>query len=332
MRADTALHSGRPLIVHQGALGDFLLALPVFEGLHRLYPETLIDFCSRPDYTSILQIKPYYGRAHSFDASSLALLYHDELWRSTRVATYFLEARSIFLFGQNSSRLLASRLSQLVNCELYWLRSFPVAGQNRPVTQFLFNQLREQGLDLECAVPKIDPLPGEKEAVQDWMASVGLDQKPKPIIIHPGSGGRKKIWPLSRWWSLLAWLCTKYDHPVFMVLGEADQHLGPFATAAQKIGVYLLENISLQRLTAFLDRSQLYVGNDSGVSHLAAAVGVPTAAIFGSTLPEVWAPQGAEVYIIKSQWNEPENLLWSMNSGMPEFDKEVRAVVERVLG
>lgn len=323
---------GRLVVVHQGALGDFLLALPVFDGLHRLYPETLIDFCSRLEYVSILQAKPYFGRAHSPETSLLTSLYHDELWQTTQLATFFLEARSIFLFGQSSSRRLASRLSQLVNCELHWLQSFPAPGQNRPVTRFLLDQLRKQGLVVEYMMPNIDPLPREKQAVQEWMTSAGWDQKPKPVIIHPGSGGRKKIWPLNKWWSLLEWLCAEYDHPLLMVLGEADQYLRPFAAATRKLGVHLLENIPLQRLTAFLSESELYVGNDSGVSHLAAAVGIPTVAIFGPTYPEVWAPQGAMVHIIRSQWNESKNLLWPVDSDIPGFDKEVRAVVESVLG
>jgi len=331
MTPDSKSHLGRLVIVHQGALGDFLLALPVFEGLHRLYPEAPIDFCSRLEYVSILRTKSYIGRVYSADSSSLASLYHDQLWQATRVATYFLEARAIFLFGQGSSRILASRLSQLVNCELHWLQSFPVSGRNRPVTWFLLDQLREQGLKVEYMMPQIDPLPREKRIVQEWMISAGWDRKPKPIIIHPGSGGRKKIWPLNKWWSLLEWLCTEYDHPLLMVLGEADQYLGPFAAAAKKLGVHLLENIPLQRLTAFLDEGEMYVGNDSGVSHLAAAVGIPTIAIFGPTRPEVWAPQGAAVHIIKSLWDESKNLLWPAHPGIQGFDKEVRAAVESVL-
>lgn len=323
-------YSGRLVIVHQGALGDFLLALPIFDGLHRSYPEALIDFCSRPVYEPILQTKTYFGRLYSAESSLLTSLYHDDLWQGTRLAPYLLQARSIFLFGQDRSRILAGRLARLVNCEPHWVRSFPASDWDQPVTRFLMDQLRKLGFEFEYLVPRVDPLPQEKRAVQEWMISVGWSQRSKPIIIHPGSGGREKIWPLNRWWSLLEWLCAKYDHPLLMVLGEADQHLGPFAAGVKELGIRLLENVSLQRLAALLDESKLYVGNDSGVSHLAAAVGAPTVAIFGPTRPEVWAPQGPEVRVIKSQWDESANLLWS--PGASGFDEDVKAVIESVLG
>lgn len=323
----------RLAIIHQGALGDFLLALPVFEGLHRRYPHTSMDFCSRLEHLSLLETKPYFGEAHSSDTSVLAALYHDDLWRSARMPAYLLEASSIFLFGQPRSRILADRFSQLMGRPVYWIQSFPSPGHrpHEPVTRYLLAQLREQGLAVDCVLPEIE-VPGvETLEVRSWVRSAGWEGRPKPVIIHPGSGGRKKIWPLKDWWALLEWLRAEYNRPLLMVLGPADRHLEPFAAAAQRLGVRMLEDLSLQRLAAFLSESALYIGNDSGVSHLAAATGIPIIAIFGPTRPEIWAPRGAKVHLIRSEWDEQQNLNWPVDTRTVAVNADVGHVVAAVL-
>jgi len=322
----------RLLIIHQGALGDFILTLPVLEGLHLLWPDVLFDFCSRPEYTVLLANKSYFGNAYSADGSVPSSLYHEELWRTSKLAPYFENARRILLFGQDSSRIIADRLSQLVSCPVHWIRSFPPSGLTRPVTLFLIDQLQRVGLNVEYVTPRLRPLSSEKKAVRSWITEQGWSQRPAPIIIHTGSGGRGKIWPLSRWWSLLDWLCSAYDHPIIIILGQADSYLKPFAIEAeQKLGVSVLENITLQRLAALASECQLYVGNDSGVSHLAGVVGIPAVVIFGPTLPEIWAPRGAKVHVVRSQWQEPENLLWPPDAAMQPVEKNVRVVIEGLL-
>ncbi|MCK8600183.1 glycosyltransferase family 9 protein [Desulfoferrobacter suflitae] len=320
------------LILHQGALGDFLLAVPVFEGLHQRYPGTLFDFCSRPEYAALLADKPYFGSALSVDGCLPSSLYHPDLWQNTQLVPCFESAHVVLLFGQDGSRIIADRLAHLAGCPVHWIRSFPPAETIRPVTRFLLEQLRCLGLNVPYVEPRLRPLSMELEAVRAWIAGQGWSQKPAPILIHPGSGGRGKIWPLNRWWSLLGWLHSHYNHPIVMVLGAADSHLKPFALeAAHRLGVALLEGVALERLAALASVSQMYVGNDSGVSHLAAAIGIPTTVIFGPTVPEIWAPQGAQVHVVRSRWCAPENLTWT-SSGEPDpVEEPVRVILEKLL-
>jgi ADP-heptose:LPS heptosyltransferase len=138
----------------------------------------------------------------------------------------------------------------------------------------------------------------------------GKGRKP-PVLIHPGSGGRRKICPLEHWWGLLDWLMKGLDRPVVMTLGPADDDLKDFALAVKERGAWVAEGLSLPVLVALLDRSSCYLGSDSGVSHLAAAVGVPSLAVFGPTDPAVWGPVGPRVRIIQSRWRDGENLDWT---------------------
>ena len=103
------------------------------------------------------------------------------------------------------------------------------------------------------------------------------------VAIHPFSGSRSKNWPLERYCELVARLKCEVDW-----LAGPEEEL-PEAKR--------FDNLS--DLGAFIADARLYVGNDSGITHLAAAVGVKTLAVFGPTRPETWAPRGSNVSVLR---------------------------------
>ncbi|NLJ27505.1 glycosyltransferase family 9 protein [Desulforhabdus amnigena] len=300
----------RLVILHQGALGDFLLAYPVLEGLCHCQPDVYMDFWSKKEHVELIGSRPWVHAVHSCHGPELVPFHHEELWQDARIPPFLQDAHTIFIFGQESNRILAERLSHRLTFPVQWIQSFPQAPEARSVSQFLKDQLVCRGWQVEDMRARIDPSADERSAALEFLASLGWKPRQKPIIIHPGSGGKKKIWPLRNWWSLLEWLRKKYDGPILLSLGPADDYLMDFAKAAQAFGIHLLKDLSLPRLSAFLAESRFYAGNDSGVSHLAAATGIPCVVLFGPTDPAVWAPQGPHVHVIRSHWEEAENLAW----------------------
>ena len=103
-------------------------------------------------------------------------------------------------------------------------------------------------------------------------------------VIHPFSGSARKNWPLERFRSIAAQLGRVM--PVHWCVGQED----PPLPGAVRID-------DLYELACWLAKARLYIGNDSGITHLAAAVGTPVLALFGPTDPEVWAPRGQNVRI-----------------------------------
>ena len=101
------------------------------------------------------------------------------------------------------------------------------------------------------------------------------------VTIHPFSGSARKNWPLDRYRELARRL------PI-----SAEWTAGPEETLENAVRFS-----DLERLGAWLAGSQLYIGNDSGITHLAAATGIPTIALFGYTKPEIWAPRGENVTV-----------------------------------
>lgn len=94
-----------------------------------------------------------------------------------------------------------------------------------------------------------------------------------------------------------------------MIVGPADERIMPLAREARaNHGVFVLEELSLPTLGAVLHDADLYIGNDSGVTHLAASMGAPTIAIFGPTDPLVWGPRGPSTELLQELWSDDEIL------------------------
>ena len=319
----------RIVIVHQGALGDFLLVLGVLEGLYRCSPDIRMDLWTRTEHFQLIEDKPYVDGFHPAGGPGLLPFFDAEQWKRAVPPSFFTNARAVFFFGQESSRAVADRLGRRTSASVHWLQSFPGPGVALHASRFVADQVRALGWEVQDAAACISPSPEDRGHIAHWLDEGTGDPEHggtpggaacaggKPVAVHPGSGGRAKIWPLGRWWGLLEWMQKEKGVPVLMILGPADEHLYPFAMAARRIGVRLVEGLSLPRLAALLSGCRLYVGNDSGVSHLAAATSIPAAVIFGPTDPQVWAPAGANVRIVQASWDTSTNLLWPPSSVEP---------------
>jgi ADP-heptose:LPS heptosyltransferase len=114
------------------------------------------------------------------------------------------------------------------------------------------------------------------------------------VLIHPGSGSAAKNWPASRFADVI----RRLDGPVRLVVGEAD---GAAASAIEAVVGDRLSRLvhpSLEELAARLAGCRAYIGNDSGVSHLAGLCGAHTVVLFGPSDPMVWRPLGPDVQVL----------------------------------
>lgn len=330
----------RLVVFHQGALGDFLLTLPALEGLYRADERIRIDFWTRPEYFALIAGEPYAGKVHSCESTALMPFYQDDCCRVAEVPDFFHGAQGILIFGQQGSRILASELAGRVHCPVHWIQSFPTPHAEQfpehvpvHVCEFQKEQLRRLGWFVADTVVRIQAPLSDLGAARKAMKYSEKLGDGRFAILHPGSGGKRKIWPLSLWWELLCWLLEAWDGSVVLTLGPADEVLSDFARNARNLGVHIQKGLSLTRLAAFLAESRFFVGNDSGVSHLAAMVGIPTVAIFGPTDSGTWAPRGPNVQIVQTVWDESRNLVWTPRSSCADHQKErgIQAVRDKLI-
>jgi hypothetical protein len=166
-------------------------------------------------------------------------------------------------------------------------------GTNRPELREALASINPR-CEFHCALPP-DDYPGHATDffAQQVGAPLGLiprihvpAKEPRnTIAIHPFSGGKTKNWPLDRYREL----ATQLPYEIEWLAGPEEDL--PEA--------HRFEN--LLDLAQFLAGARLYIGNDSGITHLAAAIGVRTIAIFGPTSPKLWAPRGPNVYVLRGR-------------------------------
>jgi ADP-heptose:LPS heptosyltransferase len=122
----------------------------------------------------------------------------------------------------------------------------------------------------------------------------------KPVVIHPGSGGRHKCWHLRNFLSVARMLANEGAEVVFL-LGPAErEQFSESETAEIKRTGRTLANLTLADVLAVLGCARGFIGNDSGIMHLAAALGIRTVAVFGPTDPVIYGPLGPAVTILRS--------------------------------
>lgn len=134
-----------------------------------------------------------------------------------------------------------------------------------------------------------------------------------PIICHIGAGSREKRWPLDNWAELIAAMRTD-GHDVHVLAGEVERERLSAAETANFVKLDGRWVDSLDDLAAITAAARLFVGGDTGPTHLAAQLGIPTLALFGPTDPGLWSPVGPTVRVLAPpsprpmDWLSPEQV------------------------
>jgi heptosyltransferase-3 len=135
-----------------------------------------------------------------------------------------------------------------------------------------------------------------RATVSSFHAPSGLEQP--YAVVHPGSGSPRKNWPVDRFAAILPALRAR-GLAVVVVGGPADRAVVENLRDLDRGPLRIFEELPLPRLAGLLHGAALYVGNDSGVSHLAGAVGAPSVLLFGPTRAIHWAPWGPRVHAVE---------------------------------
>jgi len=269
------------LVFHQAALGDYALALPLLRALPG--PVTLVTTWSRGRLAAAL----IDGlRTADLDQFEFTRLHADggPSRLSPAVAELFEAATLIVDFVGTGDDAWSANVRRLApDAEHVPLPTRPASAACEPLGMQHRRALTEAGVKV---APLAHPArPGPPPAAN------------APVVLHPGSGGEAKCWPLERWLDLADRLRARGDD-ARLIFGEAEAHRW---TDAQRAAVEAAGGRGLATLEALVEAllpAPRYVGHDAGPSHLAAQLGVPTLALFGPTDPAVWAPVGADVSVL----------------------------------
>tara|TARA_B100000809_G_scaffold248926_2_gene279553 strand:+ start:213 stop:1130 length:918 start_codon:yes stop_codon:yes gene_type:complete len=270
----------RFLVFRRGGLGDFLLTLPVFDALRRVGAGTTISLAGRPAPAELAQRAGRLDRVYDIDAAMFAPLFADDPVPGPALRACLAEHDIVisFLHRPQDPALVLMRESGIRTA--LCIAPQPVAGH---AADHFIAPLAELGIAVTCPVqPTLPGPPGDK------------DKRPREgVIIHPGSGSPDKNWPLAHFMTLARALAN--GDPLTFLIGEAEPGVGALL---RQDGWNVVEDAPLIDVADRLAQARVYIGNDSGITHLAAALGTPTVALFGPTDPNVWAPRGDHVLVL----------------------------------
>jgi ADP-heptose:LPS heptosyltransferase len=178
----------------------------------------------------------------------------------------------------------------------------PVLGETRHVAQIFVDSLKMPGLqggEVVSAPIQLDLKLREEGA--KWLIERGWNGRDPLIALHPGAGSPTKRWPLDRFSDLAQSLMRQSDLKLMIIEGPAEPGLGSKIThALPPTRAILADMASLSLLAAVLAQSDVFIGNDSGLAHLAAALQIPSIVLFGPTRPQHWAPLGPRVIAMQN--------------------------------
>ncbi len=280
------------LIWHQGALGDLLLAGPALVAISRHYSSARLTGLGHPERWGLLAQSLPLDEVWDSGAGQWASLFGNgalPLSIQERLACFQLA----LVFSPRPQTILQDRLFQSGIPAVHWLPSFPESGPDA-VAGLQARHLATLGLYYQPAPFKL---------VIDDNPAGGPLELPDPgpwLAVAPGSGQVRKNWPLSNYYEVSRTLAWQFNLKVVWLAGPAEEATLPYLEAlAQAQGQMLVANRPLARVARVLSRCRLYLGNDSGLTHLAAAVAGPDVlALFGPTDPRVWAPLGPQVHAL----------------------------------
>lgn len=277
------------LAVRAGALGDTLLALPALGALRgAVGPRGRVEFLGRLPQATLACGERYATAVHDFERALFRGFFESGTPHDDAELRRFLGSFDLVVAW---ARL--PRLAEVASCPI--LSADPRPPEGKHASEHLADLLRQGGLEVDLGPSVGGRLELGEDARREADAFCRASSLAPPFVaIHPSSGSPDKNWH-TMYFRDLAALVTRSGRTVVWVEGEADGAI--VAPLQEAVPGVLAKGLSLGGLGALLSRSSLYVGNDSGVTHLAAGCGAPTIAIFRSTDPERWAPRGNVIVV-----------------------------------
>jgi ADP-heptose:LPS heptosyltransferase len=289
------------LVIHQGALGDFILALPALQTIRKAFRQARSVIMGYPRILGLVHERFYADDIFSVDQKGMASFFNREGGLDFSLSEFFKTFDLVVVFGKDGEGAIIRNLRRVCQGRILSISSFPPWTEKIHITHHLLKQLERYGIRASESYPRLYLKKSDRAWARDFWESKGItpEERSKVIILHPGSGSKKKAWPLDRFLSLARTLQDRLGSRMLVVLGPAE---GPDVRMAfEGVGLsapVLAKGLTLLQLASVMEGCRFFVGNDSGISHMAAALGLPTLAIFGPTDQRVWSPRGEETVVV----------------------------------
>ncbi len=289
----------KTLIYHGGSLGDTLLSLPCFDAIRK--DSSSVHFIGGQDIAGLLNETGWVDSFSCAGSTVNASLYTSADTHARRFLASFDRA---FVFTSQADSSVVAAIGSVIPCTRT-INAVPPDGEGVHVAACRLAQLTGDALPpLPSTLKRSRMLPDDAQAL---FAEDGHIDGRLLVAVHPGSGGKKKCWPLEKYFELVARIARDSRSIFLFFSGPAEEQalkkqIDRFSRSRNDV-THIADG-GLLTAASLLSRCGLYIGNDSGFSHLAAATGCCVLALFGPTNPAVWKPLG-NVEIVSAGFPAP---------------------------
>ncbi|HEY9510394.1 MAG TPA: glycosyltransferase family 9 protein [Verrucomicrobiae bacterium] len=279
---------GKILVIRGGAIGDFILTLPAIAALRRQFPDAHLEVLGYPHIVQLAVAGGLVDQVQSIEAGPLAGFFARNGTLNPELVEYFSSFNLIVSYLFDPDEIFKTNVGRCTKAQF-------IIGPHRPKETEVVHATNIFLKPLEgLAIFDADPLP--RLAINSQFSSTL-----NPIALHPGSGSETKNWPEAKWADLLQHLLTKTTSNILLIGGEAEgERLQRLAAALSPTRVQVAQSLPLTELAQLLQGCAAFVGHDSGISHLAAALGIPVIVLWGNTIEQIWRPPHERVTIVRS--------------------------------
>lgn len=274
----------KTLVYHNGALGDFLTSLPLLKLFRNIYTD-YICLLGNPSYARLAKAAALIDEILDINSQSFIPLFLEEYDQRT---DELINRFDRFLLFSDHNSCLVKNISRCTSSNVLVHPPFP-PNENTHIVNYhlsLFQQHIRQDFDI---LPEFNIPPEEADKVKQLLSDTR-----EFVVLCPGSGSRLKNWPFKNFLALSEQLKNR-GFKIIWIAGPAEFDL-QFPENDT-----ILFNQSLLSIAFLFKHCSCYIGNDSGITHLAAMIGCRTIVLFGSSNPTVWSPVGKSVTIIDNK-------------------------------
>lgn len=285
------------LIVHPGALGDVLLAVPAIRSLSARFPQHDTVLIASAAVSRLLSECGLINDWMPLEGQACLGLFSETLSISGELHSRAIRCDLAVVWAEGKDNALRALFQDLGVARVEIQSPFSQELRAKHQSNRFLETLGETAGDISTAGAVQVP-PHLLEWGRDYLETLGISPHQSLVLVHPGSGSIHKCLESGSMALLIEQLWLGGMYPLILE-GPADQNAVRHALQFVSKPPLVLRNLDLSQLAGVLGQVTLYIGHDSGVTHLSALLGVRTIAFFGPTDPQRWAPRGSHVTILR---------------------------------
>ncbi|MEI8315609.1 MAG: glycosyltransferase family 9 protein [Verrucomicrobiota bacterium] len=284
----------RLLVIRGGAIGDFICTLPAIAALRERWPEAHLEILGYPHISELANGRRYADALRPITARAMTGFFVPKGELDPELMEYFGSFNVIVSYLFDPDEVFSDNVRR---CGVKQFIPASPKPRDLPAAAHYCQPLKTLAIYVERPVPRVYPSETDRLVAGKFLVPLGRE---RIAAIHPGSGSEKKNWPVEKFAALARWLVDELEMQLVVVQGEADERVvEKLVAAVAPRPVKLATGLKLVELAGVVERCAVFVGNDSGITHLAAAVRTPTVALFGPASVPIWEPRGDRVRVVQ---------------------------------